>query len=341
MASIWLVFLIFPVYAVTQDPDPVRRWVGLAVILLFIVAYVPSFITPGIMLEGRARHVQLLRGILMLLFTAVLAWLGPELAQSMTPFLTAFAIWGLWPPLRGAVAVGVLGIGFVLWGLSGWLLPLLFPIGGSWLVAISGIVGVGAEEVAIEDAQRREEQLLTGHRERLARDVHDLVGHTLTVANLKLQLAERLLESDPKRAREELEATRQVVSRAQQELRASVNGMIQPSAAIELAASRRILAEAGIEVTVVGDPATVPASLVLVLGWVLREATTNVLRHSRADHVTIKFTDASLRITDDGVGLHGPAGRGIPGMRQRVEAAGAGFEIHSPSAGGCEVLVTW
>ena len=344
MASVWLVFLVFPILALNRQPDLGRRWVGFVAIALFVPVYITSFINLGILLEGRARRVQLVRGALLLLLTVMLEWMndGQGVALGMCPFIMAYTVWGLWPPLRLVASLGVLAAGILVWGISGWHhLHLLIPLVVTLLVAISGAVGVGGAELEIEAAQQREEQLLSEDRERLARDVHDLVGHTLTVASLKLQLAERLLETDPARGREELVATQQFISRAQEELRASVNGVLQRPVAAELSVTRSNLAEAGIEVTVMGDPGDVPSHLAPVLGWVLREATTNVLRHAEARHVTLTFTARSFTVADDGVGVRGAEGRGIPGMRDRTETAGAHFEIISLPERGCEVRVTW
>ncbi|RRD50596.1 sensor histidine kinase [Arachnia propionica] len=343
MASVWLVFLIFPILTLNLQPDVFRRWLGFAAILLFVPAYVSSFIQLGILLEGRSRRAQLVRGLLLLLLTATIAWAGGALglALGMAPFLMAYTVWGLWPPLRGIASLGVLAAGTAVLGLSGWGLHLLIPLGATALVGLSGAVGVGGTELEIEAAQQREEQLLSEDRERLARDVHDLVGHTLTVAMLKVQLAERLLETDPARAREELLATQEHLGRAQEELRLSINGILQRPVSRELEVARRDLEGAGITVELQGEPDRIPESWDPVLGWVLREATTNVLRHAGAGRVRIHVSPTALRIVDDGVGPGGGEGRGIPGMRSRVTSAGGSFEILSPPHGGCEVRVTW
>ncbi|MDO5084198.1 MAG: histidine kinase [Arachnia propionica] len=343
MASVWLVFLVFPILTLNLQPDPVRRWVGFTTIALFVPIYVSCFIELGILLEGRARGVQLVRGALLLVLAGVVEWAGGGvgLILSMIPFVMSYTVWGLWVPLRLVASLGVFLAAIVIWGLHGWGLNLLIPLVATLLVGISGAVGVGGTELEIEDAQRREEQALTENRERLARDVHDLVGHTLTVASLKVQLAERLLEVDPDRARAELATTQQFISRAQEELRASVNGVLQRPVAAEVAAARQSLAEAGLEVTVIGDPAVVPATLAPVLGWVLREASTNVLRHAVARRVVVEFDPTRFRVVDDGQGVRAPEGRGITGMRERTASAGASFQMNSTPDGGCEVLVTW
>lgn len=343
MASVWLVFLIFPILTLNLQPDVFRRWLGFAAIILFVPAYVSSFIHLGIFLEGRARIRQLARGILMLLLIVAIAWAGgsPGLALGMAPFLMAYTVWGLWPPLRVVASLGVLTVGTLVWVLGGWGLNLLVPLGATVLVGLSGAVGVGGTELEIEAAQQREEQLLSEDRERLARDVHDLVGHTLTVAMLKVQLAERLLETDPARARVELLATQEHLGRAQEELRLSINGILQRPVLRELEEARRDLEGAGITVELQGDPDRIPESWDPVLGWVLREATTNVLRHARAGRVRVHVSPTTLRIVDDGIGPGGGEGRGIPGMRSRVTSAGGSFELLSPPQGGCEVRVTW
>jgi two-component system, NarL family, sensor histidine kinase DesK len=190
-------------------------------------------------------------------------------------------------------------------------------------------------------------------RLRIARDLHDLLGHSLSLITLKAELAGRLLDADPERAAREVADLERVARRSLGEVRAAVTSYRQPRLAAELAAARHMLAAAGMECHV-----HAPASLELppatdaLLAWTVREGTTNVVRHSGARSVTITVSDtdeaASAEIADDGVGpgldadpLPGEHhGSGLSGLTERARAAGA--EISSgegPNGKGFRLLV--
>ena len=146
MASVWLVFLIFPILTLNLQPDVFRRWLGFAAIILFVPAYVSSFIHLGIFLEGRARIRQLARGVL---HAPADRGHGHGRGQPGTgpghgPLPDGLHhCWGLWPPLRVVASLGVLTVGTLVWVLGGWGLNLLVPLGATVLVGLSGAVGVG------------------------------------------------------------------------------------------------------------------------------------------------------------------------------------------------------
>ena len=175
----------------------------------------------------------------------------------------------------------------------------------------------------------------------MARDVHDLLAHSLTVANLQLQLAERLFDSDPERARAELARTRIFLGEAQEELRRSVTDHRGRTIEEELDGVRGVLLSGGLRVAVTGDPHEVTGPVGLVLGWVLREAATNVLRHAHATRVEISFAPGRFSVVDDGDGYAGGEGNGLAGMRERVAAAGGEFRCGSSPLGGFEVVAMW
>jgi two-component system, NarL family, sensor histidine kinase DesK len=173
-------------------------------------------------------------------------------------------------------------------------------------------------------------------RLRIARDLHDLLGHTLSLITLKAELAGRLLEADPERAAREIADLENVARRSLGEVRAAVTSYRQPNLAAELATARHMLAAAGMDCQV-HAPASIelPPPADALLAWTVREGTTNVVRHSGARTVTITVTvtgqDASAEITDDGVGPAWDAdprpaehhGSGLSGLTERARAAGA------------------
>jgi two-component system sensor histidine kinase DesK len=180
-------------------------------------------------------------------------------------------------------------------------------------------------------------------RLRFARDLHDLLGHSLSLIALKSELAGRLAEADPPRARAEMADVEDAARRALAEVRDAVSGYRQVSCAQSLAEARAALSGAGIAVRAPDRVPVLPAGVDAALGWVVREATTNVLRHSGARTVTIDVAGdgvrAVLTVTDDGAGtgerltvLGGSPGSGLAGLRERVAALGG--ELTAGSADG-------
>ena len=190
-------------------------------------------------------------------------------------------------------------------------------------------------------------------RLRIARDLHDLLGHSLSLITLKAELAGRLLDGDPERAAREIADLESVARRSLSEVRAAVTSYRQPSLAAELAAARQMLAAAGMECQVQA-PASIalPPAVDALLAWTVREGATNVVRHSGARTVTITIAvtadGVSAEIADDGVGPAWDAARspgeqdgsGLSGLTERARAAGA--EISSgegPGGKGFRLLV--
>lgn len=178
---------------------------------------------------------------------------------------------------------------------------------------------------------------VTEERLRFARDLHDLLGHSLTTISLKSQVARRLTDQDTALAREvgDIES---VAQQALAEVREAVTGYRGRSLADELDAARSTLTTAGIDVTVLLEGTPLPAQLDALLGWVVREGTTNMLRHSRARACEFRLTRVDgmvcLDVRDDGVGPDEScaAGNGLSGLAERV--AGAGGTLDSGPAPG-------
>jgi two-component system, NarL family, sensor histidine kinase DesK len=175
-------------------------------------------------------------------------------------------------------------------------------------------------------------------RLRISRDLHDLLGHSLSLIALKSELAGRMIEADPQRAAREIAELEAVARRSLAEVRQAVTGYRQPSLAAELAAARRMLASAGIDCRVDAPVSyDLPLEVDALLAWAVREASTNIVRHSGARHagitVTVTGTSAGAEVTDDGAGP--PAGRGTPTADGDSEpgAAGSGLAGLAERAG--------
>jgi two-component system, NarL family, sensor histidine kinase DesK len=190
-------------------------------------------------------------------------------------------------------------------------------------------------------------------RLRIARDLHDLLGHSLSLITLKAELAGRVLDADPERAAREIADLESVARRSLGEVRAAVTSYRQPSLAAELAAARHMLAAAGMDCQVHASASmTLPPAVDALLAWTVREGSTNVVRHSGARNVTITVSvtadEVSAEIADDGVGPAwdaaarpgGHQGSGLSGLTERARTAGAEISTgEGPGGKGFRLVV--
>jgi signal transduction histidine kinase len=187
--------------------------------------------------------------------------------------------------------------------------------------------------VAVPDARADLARLaVADERERFARDLHDLLGHSLSVIALKAQLARRRLADDPDAALDDVADIETVSRDALREVREAVSGYRKPALDAELQGARAALDAAGIETTIDRPAVELPDEVEAVLAWTVREAATNVIRHSGARHSTIRLVpaldQASVEIVDDGGGLNGSdgGGTGLTGLQERLRQAGGHLE---------------
>ncbi len=176
-------------------------------------------------------------------------------------------------------------------------------------------------------------------RERIARDLHDVLGHTLSVIVLKAELAGRLLAttSDTERAAREIADVERTARTALAEVREAIGGYRAKGLAAELEQARNTLASAGVALSCETPIPRLAAAEETVLSLALREAVTNIVRHAHAKHCRVAFSTTPdnfrcLQIQDDGVGFSSTSstlqgGHGLRGMRERVEAAGGRFSV--------------
>jgi two-component system, NarL family, sensor histidine kinase DesK len=223
------------------------------------------------------------------------------------------------------------------------------PLGLSWLAAPALALGlwsisfVRQVAVAAELREAREELALVAvseERLRFARDLHDLLGHSLSLIALKSALAEKLLPKLPENATvvKELRDLQNVARSALTQVREAVSGYRQPSLAEELVGARTMLEAAGITCKVHREATAIPEQLEAVMTWVVREGVTNVVRHSRATICEITLTQNKdsvvIAIKDNGVGSQiTSSGSGLTGLAERLEASGGRLEVNSSESG--------
>lgn len=186
-------------------------------------------------------------------------------------------------------------------------------------------------------------------RLRFARDLHDLLGHTMSLIVVKAEVVRRLVERDPALARQAAADIEEIGRRALTEVREAVDGYRAPDFTTAVDTVRAALADSGIALRVRHDGPPLPPATSQTFGWVIREAATNAIRHSHAKAadvtLTVTHADAVLEFRDDGRGVRGlvgagRAGSGLIGLRERVTAAGGTFSVGNVDGGGFRVVAT-
>ncbi len=342
-AAAWLPFLAFPLTHVFQA-DHHREWRYLAgvTILGFAALYLWGFRTYNLWLPISTDHwprIWVLVGLAVL--SAVSVQVLGNHAMGLLPFVVAWASFAMSSVWRWTVGVSCL-LALALAGRGDEFDDTL------WLLVIAlalMLTGYLTSHLLARTRQMGEVErahLVIAERDRMARDVHDVVGHSLTVVGLKVQLAERLVERDPARARRELTEASDAIKEALAGIRLSVEGVHSSTFPTVVHGAVSSLRDAGLVVDLVGDPASVTSKVSIPLRWVVQELTTNVLRHSHARRVVVEVDDEHFAIEDDGVGTRGVGeGRGLQGVRERLSAAGAELNVTTPDHGGTRMEVTW
>jgi len=195
-------------------------------------------------------------------------------------------------------------------------------------LAMYGFFSVMRSNEALAEARSEVGRLAAeNERNRIARDLHDLLGHSLTSITVKAGLANRLAQRDPARATAEIAEVEDLARRTLTDVRATVAGYREVSLSGELAAAREVLRAAGIAARMPGAVDSVGQRESDLFAWVVREGVTNVVRHSRAHTCEVRLDERSIEIVDDGVGSTASAGNGLAGLRERVRDAGGDLTV--------------
>ncbi|MDQ3913699.1 MAG: sensor histidine kinase [Actinomycetota bacterium] len=262
---------------------------------------------------------------------------------------------GLMLPGRDAY-VAITGVAILMIALgraAGWEWPsigqfvLIVGALGLWTSVFARQIATVAELRAAREEIAR--LAVAEERLRFARDLHDLLGHSLSLITLKSELARRLLPTAPEKAKAEVRDIEGVARRALREVREAVTSYRQPTLEGELAGAREMLEAAGIACWIENKVNVLPNTMDAVLAWTVREGVTNVIRHSHAGRCEIRVTQDSeeihAEITDDGHGSRSRdegaiAGSGLSGLAERVTASGGDFEAGSLPGGGFRLRVS-
>lgn len=297
--------------------------------------------------RGRAWPRGLVHFTLLVLLVLAQVAVGGVGTVGALAFVVAFAVFHFPWPIVATIYVASIGLAVGAPVAAGRFAELWF------LPVIVAAVGASAALVRLVDAFQfdqnhlRTQLTLGDERSRVARDVHDVLGHSVTAMIIKVELCQRLLDqvdgddgADQGRiaeCRQQLADLESIGRGALAEIRSTVGGLRATNLADEVTAARSVLADAGIDLLVTGDSAEVPEGYRPTLAWVVREAVTNIVRHAKAEHCHIELApdrkEVLLRITDDGVGIGtagdgaGIEGNGLQGLRERVAASGAALRL--------------
>jgi two-component system sensor histidine kinase DesK len=253
--------------------------------------------------------------------------LAHEAAFAMTTYIVVLAFSSMgaraWPFVGVIVVLSTFGPAIV----PSWHTGVDTDAGVSTsLVALAmyGFFEIIRSNRALSEARAEVARLaMESERSRIARDLHDLLGHSLTTITVKSALANRLAGADPERAATEMREVEALSRQSLADVRAAVSSYREVTLAGELASGRELLRAARIDGDLPGSVDGVRADLHELFGWVVREGLTNVVRHSRARRCQVLLGSDTIEIRDDGVGLvaNDPGG-GLTGLRERVAAAG-------------------
>lgn len=354
-----LLWLAYPNYTLlTSNPSPARLVFALAGTALFagiflwlVWLHVPLRTATAEVSEVRKRRVAIssLAGLVVVLtLTCGNEWL--------TLFIHTSIAAGLMLPGRDAY-MAIAGVAILMLALgraSGWewiyigRFVLIVGAVGLWVTVfarnIATIVELRAAREKIARLAVAEERL------RFARDMHDLLGHSLSLITLKSELAGRLLPPIPeaKMALKEIHDVEGVARGALREVREAVAGYRRPTLDEELASAREMLEAAGISCRIENKAGVLPNGTDAVLAWTVREGVTNVIRHSRARRCDIRLTrngeEIHAEISDDGRGSSPErngevTGSGLSGLAERVAASGGSVEAKTLPEGGFHLRV--
>jgi len=339
-----------------------RRW-GIGIGVFFTLTLIPVGVDTWRQPPGPARIVALALLIVYgagYLFSPTLKWRS-AMPEKLAVVAALLALGGGFVAVRGLGWMPLLGYGYAV---AAMLLPVVWSLatGAAILTCFALFTAYAADPpwdsyfalvtilvdlllmgmlVRSNAALHRARHELAAHavsdeRARVARDLHDVLGHTLTTLAVKGALARRLLEEGfTDRAAQEMADIERQSREALVELRATVSGYREASLDAELAGARVALAAGQIAAEVTGDVEEVPAYLREAFAFVVREGVTNVIRHSSATSCRIHIGPSSVEITDDGTGQAAPsAGAGLSGLRQRVSAVGGELTTGPLDEGG-------
>ena len=345
LLAIPLVYLIYVAVSVRQNSYGVAAVAGYLLLAAFAACWlVTPFVLPQGGTSGRrfwawyallvaltAAEIPFARaaGFVLCVFLTLLT--VARLGVRSAPIVAAMALAALLVP----IAVGPWHVSLAKSFAD--VTPVAIPIVA---LVMAGVMQIVRSNQALAEARAEMARLAAeNERIRIARDLHDLLGQSLTTITVKAGLARRLGPTDPAGAVDQVTEVEELCRKALTEVRAAVSGYREVTLASELARGRELLRASGITAdlptaTDVADPAHQE-----LFGWAVREGLTNVIRHSRARSCQVRVSASCVEITDDGQGSTAPPGNGLSGLRERAAAAGGGVDAGPAQPAGWRLRV--
>ena len=328
---IWLPYYLFFFLQPVFDHSPVSRWIETGIATVFFLFFyfgmfwakkpTPWFYMGGLVVLGLVFAPTNPGASCFFIYSAAFA-----------PFIAQTGLSGLGVILS---IVGLAGLETWISSLSWWPFPRMLW----WPFIYSGgfatVIGVG--NIFFAQRNRTDYKLRLAHeeiehlakvaeRERIARDMHDVLGHTLSVIILKSELAGKLIDKDPERAKSEIRDVEQTSRQALADVRNTIRGYRVESLCEELKQAKATLETAGVSVRSETEKVNLTPAQESIAALIVREAVTNVVRHAAAQTCVLRLTSVKdkclIEIQDDGRGCNGAEGNGTRGMRERIVALG-------------------
>jgi two-component system sensor histidine kinase DesK len=330
-AGIWLFYLLSPL-AAAWDRQDLRGWIGVVATLAFAGVYLAVFLRmrwrrTGSPFRAPLRPTQGVLIVLVMLALAVImcAAIGQK-GEAAAVYLAVICVMCLQTRWAWLASLAVAGAAYAAtlvvpdWHRDeGILFGTLVATLAIW--GISQSINRNIEVLSVREENAR--LALEDERNRFARDLHDILGHSLTVITVKAELANRLIDVDAHRARVERADLERLSRDALTDVRRAVEGYRELTLPGELARARTALSAAEIEADLPNSTDDVASDARELFAWTVREGITNVIRHSGARHCTVVLGENEVEVRDDGRGAPtAAAGNGITGLRERAAALG-------------------
>ncbi len=340
---VFLVWLVQVATAIPKDSHGFGLIVGYAVLVAFCVTYV--YTVPVGWWPDDRRYRKLIVALAVLL-AAELPFAHAD-TFIMGVFVSAVAV--IKYGERALFVPGILTLLAIILppAVHSWHEPMSIAFNNGTAIAIplTGLAMVGFGRViyanrALAETRTELARLATeNERTRIARDLHDLLGHSLTTISIKAELARRLAPHDTEGAVREISEVAALTRRALGDVRAAVSNYRGVNLAGELALARELLHAAGIRAELPPSVDDVDDATQSLFGWVLREGITNVVRHSHAESCMVRISATSVEILDDGIGTPSRCGNGLAGLAERVALVGGTIEAGPAAPRGWRLKV--
>lgn len=340
---VWVIFCLFPFFFIFRSSSKVEVLTGIILLLLFFISFVFSARSKSGLVYMWISFEIVINVLMTLLYGYVyLAIFTAAFIGHIRRPVGFFIIYGI----HIAVVISAIVAGLF------WEIDLFLPQLHFIFIAVLGTILLPLNfynrhkrlklENQLEDAHEKiSELLILEERERISRDLHDILGQKLSLIGLKSDLASRLVSHNAEAAKKELHDIRQTASMALREVRELVSDMRSVKLSDELFRSEQLLKAAEMRLVVKGKPTfeQIPTIVETVLCMCMKEAVTNVVKHSQADTCWIKFKQTKneycITIQDNGKGIESEAeslkGNGLRGMRERLEFVNGSLQIMNES----------